>query len=744
MALMRRQILVLLVLLALLPTIPAQAAPRCFPESAPAISDCVDGRIGEFWAQYGGLPVFGYPISPQIGQAVEGRQVQAQVFERNRLELHPENSAPYDVLLGRLGAEALARQGRDWAAFPKAEPAAPHYFTETGHAIAPQFWGYWSSHGLEFDGRPGKSIAESLALFGLPLSEAAPEVSPTDGQTYLTQWFERARFEFHPEHTGTPYEVQLGLLARELAGAPTTAPAPDLAPGGFIQVAGAQLTRLGQPVQIKGVNYYPQWRPWSEMWRHWDGPQAERELRLARGQLGVNVVRVLLPYNFTGEKTDDGKVTPQLLGRLRELVQIAGSLDMRLIVTLFDFYKSFARPGTNDEQHDFAYLRELIGNFAGDDRILAWDLHNEPDHYDRWTGGDQQRVLAWLSRMADEVHRIAPNHLVTVGMGDYASLLVPGPDGRRVIDYSDIVSVHIYDAGAALRALETIRANTGKPILVEEFGWPTGPRCVRNYDEAVQAGLYRDVLAAARQHAAGVVAWTLRDYDAGPTNRWDSFEEHFGLFRPDDSLKPAAELLRTYAGSPLPSALKTNLPLTSTHPQLPGGTDGPLLIPDTGLYVKGPFRDAWELFGGRDSFGLPLTDAYVRPDDRRVVQYFERAALELHTENTDNPNFRALPKEVRTRQLIVPSNLGLAYGAGRGFGAGPPVSATFQDFYKRIDGGWRLGAPISGELTEDIGGAPTTVQYFTKGRLERGADGAIRVGQLGSWALEEQCRQGQN
>src|SRR5258706_2399480 len=229
--------------------------------------------------------------------------------------------------------------------------------------------------------------------------------------------------------------------------------------------------------------------------------------------------------------------------------------------------------------------------------------------------------------MADEVHRIAPNQLVTVGMGGYESLLVPGPDGRRVIDYSDLVSVHIYDAGAALRALETIRANTAKPILVEEFGWPTGPRCMRNYDEATQVVLYRAVLDAARQHAAGVVAWTLRDYDAGPTDRWDAFEEHFGLFRPDDSLKPAADLLRAYAASPLPSALKTDLPLTSTNPKLPGGAGGPLLIPRTRLYVKGPFRDALELLGGRDSFGLPLTEGFVQPDERQVVQYFERAVL---------------------------------------------------------------------------------------------------------------------
>src|SRR5215212_8116164 len=189
---MKRCFLALL-LLALLPVIPIGAAPRCFPE-VPAIGDCVDGRIGAFWSQHGALPVFGYPISGQLGQQVEGRDVQVQLFERNRLELHPELNPPYDVLLGRLGAEALERQGRDWRTFPTADHSTPHYVAATGHAIAPQFWAYWSSHGLEFDGRAGISFQESLALFGLPLSEAQTETNPTDGQPYLTQWFERARF----------------------------------------------------------------------------------------------------------------------------------------------------------------------------------------------------------------------------------------------------------------------------------------------------------------------------------------------------------------------------------------------------------------------------------------------------------------------------------------------------------------------------------------------------------------------
>jgi len=40
-------------------------------------------------------------------------------------------------------------------------------------------------------------------------------VNPSDGKEYTVQYFERARFEFHPEAAGTPYEVQLGLLGAQ-------------------------------------------------------------------------------------------------------------------------------------------------------------------------------------------------------------------------------------------------------------------------------------------------------------------------------------------------------------------------------------------------------------------------------------------------------------------------------------------------------------------------------------------------
>ena len=194
----------------------AQAGRLCFP-NVPGITSCIDGRFREYWEQNGGLAVFGYPVTA-AGNEINrdtGESYLTQWFERNRFELHPENRPPYDVLLGRLGDDRLRQQGRGWQDFPKAAASAPHRFPETGHAITHEpFWSYWSTHGLEFDGQRGTSFVESLALFGYPISEAATETN-ANGDTVLTQWFERARFEWHPNNPAE-FRVLLGLLGNEM------------------------------------------------------------------------------------------------------------------------------------------------------------------------------------------------------------------------------------------------------------------------------------------------------------------------------------------------------------------------------------------------------------------------------------------------------------------------------------------------------------------------------------------------
>lgn len=197
--------------------LPAAAqAQEYFPETGQQLG----GRFLSYWQAHGGLAVFGYPLTTE--RTEEARTV--QYLERVRFEYVPENAPPYDVLLGRIGAEVMEQQGLNWREMPAGDGAAEGclYFEQTNHNICNQlgtqgigFLNYWQSNGLEFDGQPGHSHAESLALFGLPLTE--PYDYAVEGKTVQVQWFERARFEWHPDNPAGS-RVLLGRLGAELLG----------------------------------------------------------------------------------------------------------------------------------------------------------------------------------------------------------------------------------------------------------------------------------------------------------------------------------------------------------------------------------------------------------------------------------------------------------------------------------------------------------------------------------------------
>ncbi len=190
------------------PPIPDTPDQRYFPETGHTLR----GEFKRYWQRHGGLPIFGYPTSEEfLERGSDGRDYVVQYFERHRFEFHPENPAPYNVQLSRLGDLVLHSQGRDWFTFPRSGPQSGCLFFEgTGHSVCEPFLSYWRSNGLEFDGQPGKTFEESLALFGQPLSPAqVEEVAP--GVFVTSQWFERARLEDHGAN-----RVLLGLLSNEL------------------------------------------------------------------------------------------------------------------------------------------------------------------------------------------------------------------------------------------------------------------------------------------------------------------------------------------------------------------------------------------------------------------------------------------------------------------------------------------------------------------------------------------------
>jgi peptide/nickel transport system substrate-binding protein len=155
-----------------------------------------------YWNAHGGLPINGLPITDERAEVslTNGQSYPTQWFERARFERHAENQAPFNVLLGLLGTNQA--EGRSFDVATDTSNTSTHaYFPQTKHSLSDTpgpFMSYWQGNG-------------GLAQFGYPLSEQISEVS-TDGKTYTVQYFERQRFEFHPEQSDPKYKVLLGLL----------------------------------------------------------------------------------------------------------------------------------------------------------------------------------------------------------------------------------------------------------------------------------------------------------------------------------------------------------------------------------------------------------------------------------------------------------------------------------------------------------------------------------------------------
>lgn len=174
---------------------PAPASPNPNTTYFAETGHYLSSTFRAYWQKYGGLAQFGLPLTEEFQEQnpIDGQTYTVQYFERNRFEYHPEFKGTfYEVLLGLLG-----RQSTVGRTFPAAPPftSTPQrfYFPETRHSLSNGFKTYWEKYG-------------GLAIYGYPISEEFQEGG------FTVQYFERARFEYHPENRGTPYEVQLGLL----------------------------------------------------------------------------------------------------------------------------------------------------------------------------------------------------------------------------------------------------------------------------------------------------------------------------------------------------------------------------------------------------------------------------------------------------------------------------------------------------------------------------------------------------
>jgi len=124
-----------------------------------------------------------------------------------------------------------------------------------------------------------------------------------------------------------------------------------------------------------------------------------------------------------------------------------------------------------------AYVKGVVGAFADDKRILAWDIWNEPDNTNGSSYGKQEPankvdlVLALLPKTFAWARSANPRQPLTCGVwkGDWSAPEKLSAMDRIQLEQSDIVSFHNYDGPEEfekrVRWLERYR----RPLLCTEY-----------------------------------------------------------------------------------------------------------------------------------------------------------------------------------------------------------------------------------------------------------------------------------
>jgi hypothetical protein len=174
-----------------------------------------------------------------------------------------------------------------------------------------------------------------------------------------------------------------------------------------------------------------------------------------------------------------------------------------------------------------AYVTGIVGAFATDDRILGWDIWNEPDN----RGGDKIEDVAAKVQRVDEllpkafawarsVHPTQPLTSGVWGNGNWADPALESETTKIQLSESDVITFHHYSWPEDFEArVKTLQAQ-GRPLICTEY-------------MARGAGSTFDgVLPVAKQYHVGAINWGLV---AGKTQTylpWDSWQRPYVLIQP--------------------------------------------------------------------------------------------------------------------------------------------------------------------------------------------------------------------
>jgi hypothetical protein len=298
---------------------------------------------------------------------------------------------------------------------------------------------------------------------------------------------------------------------------------------------------------VTGANYIPSSAiNQLEMWQAstWNPEEIDRELSWAK-RFGMNTMRVYL-HDLAYEQDPGGFKL-----RVAEFLAIAARHGIRPMFVLFDscwdpdpaigsqrppipgVHNSgwLQSPGREDlldpaEEAGFRrYVEDVVGTFAHDDRVLAWDLWNEPDnpgggsYNHEQKAGEIARITILLPKVFAWARSRRPKQPLTSGVwaGDDWS---PGSKSLNAIQKtqlseSDVITFHDYGWPESFeRRIAQLRPY-GRPIICTEW-------------LARSAGSTVDViLPIAHREGIGMINWGFVQGKIQTHLPWDSWDRPY-------------------------------------------------------------------------------------------------------------------------------------------------------------------------------------------------------------------------
>ena len=284
-----------------------------------------------------------------------------------------------------------------------------------------------------------------------------------------------------------------------------------------------------------------------EMWQAetWNPAEIDRELGLAQA-IGMNTMRVFLHDQLWEQDAEGFK------RRIDEFLTIAAKHKIKPLFVLFDscwdpnpklgpqhppipgvhnsgWVQGPGMAGLRDKRRYpayKAYVQGVIGAFARDERVLGWDLWNEPDNgADQYKGqeGKEPLVRALLAQVFQWARDVDPSQPVTSGVWigeDWTPGGKSSPMEKLQLSQSDVITFHDYNWPETFERRINQLIPYNRPILCTE------------YMARGNGSTFDGSLPIAKRYNVAMMNWGFVDGRTQTRLPWDSWQKPYVMAEP--------------------------------------------------------------------------------------------------------------------------------------------------------------------------------------------------------------------